>query len=160
MMATCSERRSQAGIKRDRLRNRDGLKARLSDLAPVARGWQHRTRPKFADVIRQARQQSGVGAQTSDDSQAAPLSPTRHLVLAAVAYHQPIARERVSHPLGRAISRDTIARLKRLGLIGAGPRLPQAGAAPTSMTTPTFLKRFGLTTLRDLPDVDARKGSG
>lgn len=93
-------------------------------------------------------------------SQAARLSPTGHLMLAAVAYQQPIARERISRPLGRAISRGAIGRHKRIGLIGAGLRPPQAGAALTSMTKPTFLERFSLTTLRDLPDVDAREGSG
>lgn len=126
------------------------LKARPYDLIPVAGGWQHRTRARFADVIRQAR-----GETKSDASEAAPLSQLETLVLAAVAYHQPVARERLSQMLGREISRDTIARLKRLGLLGAGPRLPQVGAALTYVTTPAFLERFGLNSLRDLPEIEA-----
>jgi segregation and condensation protein B len=127
---------------------RDELKARPYDLVPVAGGWRHLTRPRFADVIRQAR-----GERKSDDAEAAPLSQTESLVLAAVAYHQPVTRERISHSLGREISRDTIARLKRLGLLGAGPRMPQIGAPLTYVTTPAFLERFGMNSLRDLPEL-------
>ena len=134
---------------------RDELKARPYDLAPVAGGWQHRTRARFADVIRQAR-----GERKSDDGEAAPLSQTESLVVAAVAYHQPVTRERVSHLLGREISRDTIARLKRLGLLGAGPRTPQVGAPLTYVTTPAFLERFGMNSLRDLPEIEAMEEAG
>jgi segregation and condensation protein B len=133
---------------------RDELKARPYDLAPVAGGWRHLTRPRFAEAIRQAR-----GERKSDDAEAAPLSQTESLVLASVAYHQPITRERVSHVLGREISRDLIARLKRLGLIGAGPRMPQVGAPLTYVTTPAFLERFGLSSLRDLPEMEAMQRS-
>lgn len=128
---------------------RDELKARPYDLAPVAGGWRHLTRPRLAEAIRQAR-----GKRRSDDSEAPPLSQTESLVLAAVAYHQPITRERIGHLLGREISRDTIARLKRLGLLGAGPRMPQVGAALTYVTTPGFLERFGMNSLRDLPEIE------
>jgi segregation and condensation protein B len=134
---------------------RDELKARPYDLVPVAGGWRHRTRPRFAEAIRAAR-----GARTSDAPEAAALSQTESLVLAAVAYHQPIARERVSHILGREISRDTIARLKRLGLLGAGPRMPQVGAPLTYVTTPAFLERFGMSSLRDLPEIEVVEGMG
>ena len=128
---------------------RDELKARPYDLVPVAGGWRHLTRPRYAEAIRQAR-----GERKSEDAQAAPLSPTENLVLAAVAYHQPITRERLSHLLGREISRDTLARLKRLGLLGAGPRMPQVGAPLTYLTTPEFLERFAMNSLRDLPDLE------
>jgi segregation and condensation protein B len=129
---------------------REDLKARPYDLVSVAGGWQHRTRPRFAEAIRQARGERKLG-----DIEAAPISQTESLVLAAIAYHQPITRERVSQMLGREISRDTIARLKRLGLLGAGPRMPQVGAPLTYVTTPAFLERFGLNSLRDLPEIEA-----
>jgi segregation and condensation protein B len=133
---------------------RDELKARPYDLVAIAGGWRHLTRPRVAEAIRQARQQAGGGERKSDDAEAAPLSQTESLVLACVAYHQPITRERISHILGREISRDTIARLKRLGLIGAGPRMPQVGAPLTYVTTPAFLERFGLNSLRDMPEIE------
>jgi segregation and condensation protein B len=129
---------------------RNELKARPYDLVSIAGGWRHVTRPRFAEAIRQAR-----GERKSDDAEAAPLSQTENLVLAAIAYNQPITRERISHMLGREISRDTIARLKRLGLLGAGPRMPQVGAPLTYVTTPQFLERFGLNSLRDLPEIEA-----
>jgi segregation and condensation protein B len=57
--------------------------------------------------------------------------------------------------LGKEVSRDTIARLKRLDLVGVGPRMPAIGAPLTYVTTPTFLSVFGLGSLRDLPDIEA-----
>jgi segregation and condensation protein B len=132
---------------------RDELKARPYDLVPVAGGWRHLTRPRFADVIRQAR-----GGR--DEPMAAHFSQTESLVVAAIAYCQPITRERINEMLGREISRDTIARLKRLGLIGAGPRMPQIGAPLTYVTTPMFLEKFGLNSLRDLPELDALDFAG
>lgn len=134
---------------------RDELKARPYDLVAVAGGWRHQTRPRYAEAIRQAR-----GEHKSDAPDAVPLSQLEMLVLAAIAYHQPVPRERISQMLGREISRDTIARLKRLGLLGAGPRLPQVGAPLTYVTTPGFLERFGLNSLRDLPEIDAAEVSG
>lgn len=100
---------------------RDELQARPYDLVAVAGGWRHVTRPRFADAIRQV-----GGERRSDDAESLQLSQTETLVLAFVAYHQPITRERISQTLGHEISRDTLARLKRLGLLGAGPRMPQS----------------------------------
>ena len=128
---------------------RDELKARPYDLIAVAGGWQHRSRPRFLDAIRLAQ-----GLRDSEPPQAATLSQTEGLALAAIALNQPLTRERMSQMLGRDISRDIIARLKRLGLIGAGPRMPQAGAPLTYVTTPAFLARFGLNTLSELPQLE------
>jgi segregation and condensation protein B len=50
---------------------------------------------------------------------------------------------------------ETIARLKRLGLIGAGPHVAQPGAPLTYVTTTAFLSVFGLATLRDPPEIVA-----
>jgi segregation and condensation protein B len=125
---------------------RDELKTRPYDLVFVAGGWQHRTRPRFMEAIRAA----------SKLREPAPpeLSKTEGLVLMAVAYLQPVTRARLSEILGRDISRDIIARLKRLKLIDAGPRAPQPGAPLTYVTTGEFLAVFGLGTLRDLPNLE------
>jgi chromosome segregation and condensation protein ScpB len=61
---------------------------------------------------------------------------------------------------GREISRDQIGHLRRLDLIASGPRSPQPGAPYTFVTTPAFLLRFGLNTLRDLPDFEALEDAG
>jgi segregation and condensation protein B len=125
---------------------RDELKARPYDLVLVAGGWTHRTRACFADAIRIAGKTREPGAPE--------LSKTETMVLTVVGYFQPVTRAGVSDMLGKDISRDTMARLKRLGLIGAGPRSPQPGAPLTYVTTPLFLSVFGLASLRDLPEMD------
>ncbi len=125
------------------------LKARPYELVPVADGWAHRTRTRFAEAIRAAARQREPGQLE--------LSKTETTVLTVIAYFQPVTRSKVSEMLGADISRDTIARLKRLDLIGAGPRVAQAGAPLTYVTTPTFLSMFGLATLRDLPEIEGEQ---
>ncbi|MCA3563477.1 MAG: SMC-Scp complex subunit ScpB [Methylocystis sp.] len=127
---------------------RDELRRRPYDLVAVGGGWQHRTRRRFSDAVRQA------GAR-SDQGEAPGLSPTETLAVTAIAYLQPVTRAQLSAALGREISRDTIALLKQAGLVGAGPRVAQPGAPLTYVTTPAFLSLFGLASLRDLPDIDA-----
>ena len=132
---------------------RSELKARPYDLAAVAGGWQHRTRPRYASAVRQA-----LGA--SDSASGLQLSQTESLALTAVACLQPVTRQRLSQLLGREISRDVMARLKRLELIGAGPRVAQPGAPLTYVTTAQFMQVFGLNSLRDLPDMEALEVNG
>jgi segregation and condensation protein B len=126
---------------------RDELRARPYDIVIVAGGFQHRTRPRFADAIRQA-----LGATTTIERP--NLTPLENLTVAAIAYLQPVTRERLTHVLGRDVSRDVLALLKRRGLVGAGPRMAQPGAPLTYVTTPGFLSAFGLNSLRDLPELE------
>ena len=127
------------------------LRGRPYELVFVAGGWQHRTRARFADAIRACR---------GDAEPAGALTATENLVATAIAYLQPVTRAEVSRLLGREISRDTVARLKRLGLVGAGPRVPALGAPLTYVTTDTFLSVFGLGSLRELPDLEALEEAG
>lgn len=126
---------------------RDELKGRPYELASVAGGWHHRTRPHFAEAVRAA---SNVPGRDGPPD----LTKLEALVLATIAYRQPVTRAVLSETLGRDVSRDVLARLKRIGLIGGGPRAPVAGAPLTYVTTPAFLSAFGLATLRDLPEID------
>ena len=132
---------------------RSELRARPYDLVAVAGGWQHRTRLRFAGAVRQA-------LDVRQQAERAPLSHTESLALTAIAYLQPVTRLRLSQLIGRDISRDIIARLKRLDLIGAGPRVAEPGAPLTYVTTRRFLSVFGLASLRDLPDMDALEEAG
>ncbi len=132
---------------------RDELRARPYELVAVAGGWQLRTRTEFVPAIRAA-------GTVPDEERGGALTANEQLVLAAIAYLQPVTRVTLSRVLGKEVSRDVIARLKRLDLLGAGPRSPEPGAPLTYVTTSTFLARFGLASLRDLPDTEALEEAG
>ena len=127
------------------------LAGRPYEIVAVAGGWQFRTRPRLADVLKAA-----FGGTTTD----AEITKGEMLVLAAIAYHQPVTRAALSDLLGREVSRDVIGRLRRLEMIASGPRSPQPGAPYTYVTTRKFLEQFGLETLRDLPDLEALEDAG
>lgn len=129
---------------------RHELRGRPYDLVAVAGGWKHLTRPHYADAIRVA-----VGASVTKD-----LSESDILVLMMIAYFQPVTRSELGKFFGREISRDQIGNLRRSDMITSGPRSPQPGAPYTYVTTPAFLLRFGLNTLRDLPDFEALEDAG
>jgi segregation and condensation protein B len=129
------------------------LRARPYELVFVAGGWHHRTRRRFTDAVQAA------GASRADGN-ASVLTPTETLVVTAIAYLQPVTRAELAQVLAKEVSRDTLARLKRLGLVAAGPRMPQIGAPLTYVTTATFLSVFGLGSLRELPDVEALEDAG
>lgn len=101
---------------------RHELRGRPYELVAVAGGWQHRTRKGFAEAIRAA-----IGA--SDDGKA--LSRSETLILACVAYYQPVTRSELSS-FGKEVSGDTMSRLRSLGFIAAGPRVRRQ-VRPTPM---------------------------
>jgi len=127
------------------------LTARPYEIVAVAGGWQFRTRPRQAEVLKAA-----FGGITTG----ADITEVEMLVLASIAYHQPVTRGALSDMLGREVSRDFIGHLRRLDLIASGPRSPQPGAPYTYVTTKKFLEQFGLDTLRDLPDLEALEDAG
>jgi segregation and condensation protein B len=129
---------------------REDLRGRPYDLVAVAGGWKHLTRPAYADAIHVA-----VGTKDGVD-----LSQTEALVLACIAYFQPITRAELSNFFGKEVSRDMIGHLRGAGLIASGPRSPTPGAPYTYVTTKGFLLEFGLDTLRDLPDFEALEDAG
>jgi len=131
---------------------RDELKPRPYDLVFVAGGFQHRSKARFSEAIRAV---LGVGEPGPPN-----LSKTESLVISAIAYLQPVTRASLSRLLGKEISRDIIAKLKRLDLIGAGPRMAEPGAPFSYVTTPTFLSVFGFASLRDLPEIEAMQEAG
>ncbi|NSY15062.1 SMC-Scp complex subunit ScpB [Agrobacterium vitis] len=128
------------------------LRSRPYELLSVAGGWQHRTRPRFADTIR--------ASSTPTRRGTAALSEFEAMVLMAVGYFQPVTRGELSKVFGKEVSRDTIASLRGAGFIGSGPRSPTPGAPYTYVTTPHFLSAFGLETLRDLPNIEALEDAG
>ncbi|MEO9576800.1 MAG: SMC-Scp complex subunit ScpB [Tateyamaria sp.] len=127
------------------------LEGRAFEIAQVAGGWMFRTRPAYAPAIRAV---ADVGDQLLD------LSEFDVTVLAAIAYHQPITRERLKDIFDKEISRDLIGRLHARGLIGTGPRSPRRGAPYTYVTTQRFLVAFDLKSLQDLPDREQLEDAG
>lgn len=121
------------------------------ELVEVGGGWQFRTRPEFAEVVRIA----GVV-----DTLVPDLTPRQLTALVAIAYFQPITRNELGTILGRQVSRDLISSLARAGLIAPGARSPLPGAPYTYVTTPQFLIDFGFKSLRDLPDMEALTEAG
>ena len=127
------------------------LESRPYEVAQVGGGWMLRTKPAYAPAIRAA---ADVGAQALN------LSEFDLAVLAAIAFHQPISRDGLKDIFGKEISRDLIGRLADRGMIGTGPREPRRGAPYTFVTTDVFLAAFGMTSLRDLPDLEQIADAG
>jgi segregation and condensation protein B len=128
------------------------LRDRPYELVSVAGGWQHRTRPRFAETIRASSEPTRGGASA--------LSEFEAMVLMAVGYFQPVTRGELSKIFGKEVSRDTMAAVRGAGFIGSGPRSPTPGAPYTYVTTPHFLSAFGIETLRELPDIEALEDAG
>ncbi|MGK6315597.1 SMC-Scp complex subunit ScpB [Neorhizobium sp. DT-125] len=124
---------------------REELGSRPYEWVSVAGGWQHRTRPRFAETIHASLAPTSGGA--------AALSEFEAMVLMAVGYFQPVTRGELSKIFGREVSRDVIGGLRGAGFIGSGPRSPTPGAPYTYVTTPHFLSAIGMETLRDLPNI-------
>ncbi|MFC2253575.1 SMC-Scp complex subunit ScpB [Labrys portucalensis] len=130
---------------------RAALRERPYELVSIAGGWQLRTRPRHAEALHAAFGSKSAPVQ---------LSQTEMLVLACIAYHQPVTRGELGEMVGKPVSRDIIAELRGRDFITAGPRSPQPGAPYTYVTTKAFLVHFGLDTLRELPDMEALEDAG
>ncbi|NTB87495.1 SMC-Scp complex subunit ScpB [Agrobacterium tumefaciens] len=128
------------------------LRDRPYELVSVAGGWQHRTRPRFAETIRASSAPTRGGA--------AALSEFEAMVLMAVGYFQPVTRSELGKIFGKEVTRDTIASLRGGGFLVSGPRSPTPGAPYTYVTTKHFLSAFGMETLRDLPNIEALEDAG
>ena len=131
---------------------REELRSRPYELVSVAGGWQHRTRPVYAEAIR--------ASAAPTRSATALLSEYESMVLMAIAYFQPVTRSELSRIFGKEVSRDTISALRGAGFVSSGPRSPTPGAPYTYVTTKHFLSAFGMETLRDLPDMEALEDAG
>lgn len=131
------------------------LAGRPYQLVRVAGGYTIRTRAEYRDAIRAA----------FPEFEAPALTRLEGTVLMTIAYYQPVTRDQIGWILGhrvdgRQIDRDLIGRLRRLGLIANGPRSPEPGAPIMYLTTPEFLRRFGLESLDALPEREKLEDAG
>lgn len=126
-----------------------GLKAEYEDanrgfqLREVAGGWRLFTHPAYHDVV-----ESYV---LSWDTQ--KLSQAALETLAVVAYHQPVTREIVKGIRG-VNSDGVISSLVDKGLIREMGKDQAHGQAILYGTTNAFLEKFGLRSIKDLPDLE------
>jgi len=112
-------------------------------LREVARGWRLYTHPAYHDPI----EEYVLSWDTRRVSQAALEA------LAVIAYHQPVTRAGVNAVRG-VNSEAVISSLLEKGLIREAGRDKEAGNAILYSTTRTFLEKFGLRDLSDLPPLD------
>lgn len=112
-------------------------------LREVAGGWRLFTHPAFHDQVE--------AFVLSWDTQ--KLSQAALETLAVIAYHQPVTRETVKGIRG-VNSDGVISSLADKGLIREMGRDPQRGQAILYGTTAAFLEKFGLCSVRDLPDLE------
>lgn len=112
-------------------------------LREVAGGWRLYTHPAYHDLI----EAYVLSWDTRRLSQAALEA------LAVIAYHQPVTREGVRAVRG-VNSDGVISSLVDKGLVRELGRDPGHGQAIIYGTTQAFLERFGLRSLRDLPDLE------
>lgn len=112
-------------------------------LREVAGGWRLFTHPAFHDQVE--------AFVLSWDTQ--KLSQAALETLAVIAYHQPVTRETVKGIRG-VNSDGVISSLADKGLIREMGRDPQRGQAILYGTTAAFLEKFGLRSVRDLPNLE------
>jgi len=112
-------------------------------LREVAGGWRFYTHPAYHDLI----ERFVLSWDTRRLSQAALEA------LAVIAYHQPVTRAGVNAV--RGVNSDAvIASLMEKGLVREVGRDKEAGNAILYGTTRTFLEKFGLKDLAELPPLD------
>ena len=112
-------------------------------LREVAGGWRLYTHPAYHDVVE--------AYVLSWDTQ--KLSQAALETLAVIAYHQPATREDVKGIRG-VNSEGVISSLVDKGLVRELGRDPERGNAILYGTTNAFLEKFGLRSIRDLPDLE------
>lgn len=112
-------------------------------LREVAGGWRFYTHPAHHEII-----EKYVLSWDTRKLSAAALE-----ALAVIAYHQPVTRAGVNAVRG-VNSEGVISSLVEKGLVREAGRDKQAGNAILYATTRTFLERFGLKSIKDLPPLE------
>lgn len=112
-------------------------------LREVAGGWRLFTHPAYHDQV----EALVMSWDTRRLSQAALET------LAVIAYHQPVTREGVKAIRG-VNSDGVISSLIEKGLVREAGRDPQRPQAIRYSTTRSFLERFGLKNIKDLPNLE------
>ena len=102
--------------------------------------YQLTARPEYAECVR----------KTLEQKRNAPLSQAAMEVLSVIAYHQPVTRAYIEQVRGVDCS-GVVSSLCAKGLIEEQGRMELPGRPLLYGTTATFLRCFGLHSLKDLP---------
>lgn len=111
-------------------------------LREVAGGWQFRSAPEFANIVRQLWK-----------TRPPKLSRSMLETLAIIAYRQPATRAEIEALRGVKVSSSMVAALQDRGWIKVLGRKEVPGRPHLYGTGKAFLVDFGLNTLGDLPDI-------
>ena len=118
---------------------REQVAGRGVTLVEVAGGWQFRTAPDLAPLLRRVVQVPRRLPRAAMET------------LAIIAYHQPVTRPDIEEMRGASLSQQTMDALLAAGLVAAAGRREVPGRPTLWETTPAFLAQFGLRDLSDLP---------
>ncbi len=80
--------------------------------------------------------------------------------LTIIAYYQPVTRSDIEKIRGVSISKGTLDLLLDEKWISLGRRKKSPGRPATFITTETFLDKFGLSSIQDLPGISELKEAG
>lgn len=114
-------------------------------LIRMASGWRLATSDKMSDIVASFRETAG--------QQRLRLSKAALETLAVTAYAQPVTRAEIEEIRGVRCDR-VLETLLSHGLIKVAGRKPGTGTPLLYRTTDTFLERFGLYSISDLPTFD------
>jgi len=109
------------------------------ELIEVAGGWQFRTAPDLAPKLR----------KVVEIPRRLPRAAME--ALAIIAWHQPVTRAEIEEVRGASLSQTSLDALLEADLIAPRGRRETPGRPVLWGTTPSFLTRFGLRDLRELP---------
>jgi segregation and condensation protein B len=102
-----------------------------------------------------------LGAQlAADRSHELKLSRAAIETLAIIAYHQPVTRADIEQIRAVHVSKGTLDVLFEQGWIAPQGRRDTPGRPVTWGTTDLFLRHFGLTSLKELPDAAELRAAG
>ncbi|MDY3031641.1 MAG: SMC-Scp complex subunit ScpB [Clostridia bacterium] len=113
------------------------------NIIEILEGYQICSRPEYYTYIQEI-----LGEQRNQ-----PLSNAAMEALAIIAYKQPITRGQIEHIRG-VNSDGCVNRLYERGLIEEAGRLDAPGRPILYVTTPTFLRCFGLKSPQELPPIN------
>lgn len=113
------------------------------NIIEILEGYQICSRPEYYTYIQEI-----LGEQRNQ-----PLSNAAMEALAIIAYKQPITRAQIERIRG-VNSDGCVNRLYERGLIDEAGRLDAPGRPILYVTTPTFLRCFGLKSPNELPEIN------